>query len=79
MGWGFTFKDLFTPPSNEYSKTSESIVIRGERGMSKGIIETTIVSDTTEDILKFGEKIGKSPYLLVGEETDNSLWNICIE
>ena len=79
MGWGFTFKDLFTPPSNEYSKTSESIVIRGERGMSKGLVETTIQSDTTEDILKFGEKIGKSPYLLVGEETDNSLWNICIE
>ena len=78
-GWGFQYRDMLLPTQKKVGyeiRKNELVVIRGERG--KGQLENLhIKEDSLDSVLNYAESIGKSPYLLLGGDTDRADWMIC--
>ena len=79
--FGFVYRDTLIPEQKHSGfKTIEDnvVFVRGVRGFSKKS-DITISSDSIDDILEYGEEIGTTPFLLVGETTDRKDWICCVE
>jgi len=78
-GWGFQYRDMLLPTQKKIGyeiRNIELVVIRGERG--RGQLENLhIKEDSLDGVLDYAESIGKSPYLLLGDDTDRADWMIC--
>ena len=78
-GWGFQYRDMLLPTQKKVGyevRKNELAVIRGERG--RGTLENLHIKDDSLDgVLDYAESIGKSPYLLLGANTDRTDWLIC--
>lgn len=78
--FGFNYRDTFVPASESRGMAlldSHNIILRGERGGGKKLVNVSLISSNTKDILDFCENEFESPFLVVFDEVDRRNW-VCI-
>ena len=79
--WGFKYDKILIPtqPKKGLANISlEFVVIIGSKGNFKNT-ELILKSDKTIDLIEYSEKIGKRPFLFIGEVLTNKNWIYCID
>ena len=79
--WGFNYDKILIPtqPQKGLANISlEFVVIIGSKGNFKNT-ELILKSDKTIDLIEYSEKIGKRPFLFIGEVLTNKNWIYCID
>lgn len=76
--WGFSYRDVVVPPTSSDHCTilnDVDVLVRGERGQSKRLMNNVCVSFEVNDILEFVEENCGGPNLLVFHPTDRKEWS----
>lgn len=79
--FGFTYRDMFIPNIKGDGLTlikSETITLRGERGIGKTPPLTSMASSELDDLLSFAEDAGAGPHLLLFDTTERTSWTCLI-
>ena len=79
--FGFTYRDMFIPNIKGDGLTlikSETITLRGERGIGKTPPLTSMASSGLDDLLSFAEEAGAGPHLLLFDTTERTSWTCLI-
>ena len=79
--FGFTYRDMFIPNIKGDGLTlikSETITLRGERGIGKTPPLTSMASSGLDDLLSFAEEVGAGPHLLLFDTTERTSWTCLI-
>jgi hypothetical protein len=76
--WGFSYRDVVVPPtSSDHCAilNDVDVLVRGERGQSKRLMNNVCLSFEVNDILEFVEQNCGGPNLLVFHPTDRKDWS----
>lgn len=76
--WGFSYRDTIVPPTSNDQCTilnDADVLVRGERGQGRRILEADCPSFEVDDILEFVENNCGNPKLLVFHSTDRKDWS----
>ena len=79
--WGFNYDKILIPTQRKKGLADislEFVVIIGSKGNFKNT-ELILKSDKTIDLIEYSQKIGKRPFLFIGEVLTNKNWIYCID